>query len=109
VGIAIAAPLGALGVGALFAAGITALAGLALLSGWIWTCRDCRAIRYLQRYFAVLGVVLVALIPVLLGVGQSGGAAAAGLNAVLFGAIVGALTIGANRLDCPNPPREGAR
>jgi hypothetical protein len=106
---ATAASLGLLGAPLLIAAWITAGAGLALLGGWMWTCRDCRAIRYLQRYFAVLGVVLAALIPLLLGVGLPGAALGAGLNVLLFGLIVATLTVGANRLDCPNPAREGAR
>jgi Mn2+/Fe2+ NRAMP family transporter len=106
---ATAASIGVLGLPAIALAWITAGAGLTLLSGWMWHCRDCRAIRYLQRYFAVLGVVLVALAPVLLGVGQPGAAVGAGLNAILFALIVGALTLGANRLDCPLPPAKGAR
>jgi hypothetical protein len=106
---ATAASLGILAPPLLIAAGITAAAGLALLGAWILTCRDCRAIRYLQRYFAVLSALLLALVPSFFVVGLPGAAAGALLNVLLFLGIVAVLSVGARRLDCPNPPREGAR
>lgn len=97
----VGAALGLLGVPLLIGAGATAAVGLSLLVAWMVECRDCRAIRYLQRYFAVMGALMVALAGPFLLAGMVGAAAGAGLVAILFGAIVATLTAGATRLDCP--------
>lgn len=100
-GLVIGAALGLLGVPLLIVAGVTASTGLALLAVWMMQCRDCRAIRYLQRYFLVMAAVLLALSGPFLLAGMVGAAAGAVLVAGLFGLIVAALTVGASRLDCP--------
>ena len=94
------ASLGLLGVPLLIAAGATAAVGLALLTAWMVQCRECRAIRYLQRYFMVMGALMIALAGPFLVAGMLGAAAGAGLVAGLFGLIAGVLTVGANRFDC---------
>lgn len=97
----VGAALGLLGVPLLIGAGATAAVGLSLLVAWMVECRDCRAIRYLQRYFGVMSALMVALAGPFLLAGMVGAAAGAGLVAILFAAIVATLTAGASRLDCP--------
>jgi hypothetical protein len=100
-GLVLGAAIGLLGVPLLISAGVTASIGLGLLATWMLQCRDCRAIRYLQRYFYVMGALMVALAGPFVLAGMLGAAAGAGLVAVLFGLIVATLTVGASRLDCP--------
>jgi hypothetical protein len=108
-GLVVGAAIGLLGVPLLIAAGVTASIGLALMTGWMLECRDCRAIRYLQRYFLVMGALMVALAGPFLLAGMVGAAVGAGLVAALFGLIVATLTAGASRLDCPALTTGGER
>jgi len=108
-GLALGAALGLLGLPLLIAAAATTAVGIGLLTAWMVQCRDCRAIRYLQRYFIVMGALMVALAGPFLAAGMLGTAAGAGLVAGLFGLIVGVMTIGANRFDCPALPSGGKR
>ena len=100
-GLVLGASLGLLGVPLLIAAGATTAVGIGLLTAWMLQCRDCRAIRYLQRYFMVMGALMVALAGPFLLAGMLGAAAGAGLVAGLFALLVGVLTVGASRFDCP--------
>lgn len=101
VGLALWGCLGAAGLALLAPALSAATVGLIVLALWIAICRDCPVIRFLQRFFgamALLLLVLAAIFTLVAMVGCSLGAAAV---AALFGTIVGVLTVGAGLVGCP--------
>jgi hypothetical protein len=101
VSLAVGGCLGPIGL-PIIAQGLTlGAAGLVALALWIAVCRDCRVMRFLQRFFGAMALFMLILAAALSLVGLlpcSGGAAAV---AALFGAIVGVVSIGIAILNCP--------
>ena len=78
-----------------------AASGLIVLGLWIFFCRDCVVIRFLQRFFGAMAVLLLLLPAIFVLFGFVGAAIGAASVAALFGAMVGVLTLGAAIVGCP--------
>jgi hypothetical protein len=101
VGLSLWGCLGPAGVGWLAIAAGAAASGLALLALWLIFCGDCPTIRFLQRFFGAMALVMLVLTALFVLTGQIGCSLGTAAVAALFGVIVGALTIGAAARQCP--------
>jgi hypothetical protein len=101
VGLAVAGCLGPAGIGLQPIALTLAASGLVVLALWIAICRDCLLIRFLQRFFGAMALVMAALAAALALIGMFPCSAGAAAVAALFGVMVGALSIGVAILKCP--------
>jgi hypothetical protein len=101
VGLAVGGCLGPAGIGLQATALILAASGLVVLTLWIAICRDCMLIRFLQRFFGVMALLMAAVSAALVLVGLFPCSAGAAAVATLFGAMVGVLSIGVGILRCP--------
>jgi len=101
VGFAVGGCLVPAGIGLQFTALILAASGLVVLVLWIAFCRDCMLIRFLQRFFGAMALLMAALSAALALFGLFPCSAGAAAVAALFGVMVGILSIGAAILRCP--------
>ena len=101
VGLALAGTLGPAGVGLVAPSLALAASGLIVLGLWIFFCQDCVVIRFLQRFFGAMALLLLLLTAIFILFGFIGAAIGAASVAALFGTMVGALTLGATILGCP--------
>jgi hypothetical protein len=93
--------MGPLGVGLLVPSLALAAAGLALLILWMALCGNCVIIRFLQRFFGAMALLMLVLAAIFALVGMVGCSIGAAAVATLFGVMVGALSLGAGILKCP--------
>jgi hypothetical protein len=101
VGLAVGGCLGPAGIGLQATALTLAATGLIVLALWIAICRDCMLMRFLQRFFGAMALLMAALSAVLALIGLFPCSAGAAAVATLFGAMVGVLSIGIAILKCP--------
>lgn len=101
IGLALAGTLGPAGAGLIGPSLALATAGLIVLGLWIIFCRDCPVIRFLQRFFGAMALLLLLLSAIFVLFGLVGASLGAASVAALFGVMVGILTLGAIILRCP--------
>ena len=101
VGLALAGTLGPAGAGLIAPSLALAASGLIMLGLWIFFCRDCAVIRFLQRFFGAMAMLLLLMPAIFILFGFVGAAIGAASVAALFGAMVGVLTLGATIVGCP--------
>ena len=77
------------------------VSGLVVLTLWIALCRDCLLMRFLQRFFGAMALLMLIIMAVLMIIGMVLCATGALAIAALFGAMVGVLSIGIAILRCP--------
>ena len=75
--------------------------GLVVLALWIALCRDCLLMRFLQRFFGAMALLMLIIMALLMLVGMAMCAMGALAIAALFGVMVAALSIGIAILGCP--------
>jgi len=78
-----------------------AATGFIVLALWMLFCRDCKLMRFLQKFFGAMALVMAGISVVLMLIGMVTCAFGAAAVALLFGAIVAALSIGIAALGCP--------
>jgi hypothetical protein len=101
VSLAVGGCLGPAGLG-LTATGVALSAsGLLLLGIWIAFCRDCTLMRFLQRFFGAMALLMAALAAAFAIIGMFPCSAGAAAVATLFGLMVAELSIGIAILGCP--------
>jgi hypothetical protein len=101
VGLAVGGGLGPIGVALSLSAAALGAAGLVMLGLWMALCRDCRLMRFLQRFFGGMAILMLLVAALLLLFGLVLPAAGAVAVAGLFGLIVGVLSVGIAILGCP--------
>jgi hypothetical protein len=101
VGLAVGGCLGPAGLGLMATGTALGVAGLAVLALWIALCRDCLLMRFLQRFFGAMALLMLGLSAVFSLLGLAFPAIGAAAVATLFGAMVGVLSIGIAILRCP--------
>ena len=100
-GLALGGVLGPAGIGIMATSATIATAGMAVLVLWIIFCRDCLLMRFLQRFFGAMALLLAALSAVFVLLGLIPFSVGASAVAALFGVMVAALSIGIAVLGCP--------
>lgn len=93
--------LGPAGIPLLPPALVAATSGLIALAAWIFFCRNCAAIRFLQRFFSAMAVLFLILSAIFALVAIPGCGLGAAAVAALLGVIAGALAAGAALIGCP--------
>ncbi len=101
VGLAVGGCLGPAGVALQLTALAFATAGLIVLALWIIFCRDCALMRFLQRFFGAMALLMVIIAAALPLVGMVPCSLGAATVAALFGVIVGTVSIGIGIFQCP--------
>jgi hypothetical protein len=101
VGLAVGGCLGPAGIGLQLIALTLAVSGLIVLALWMAICGNCIVMRFLQRFFGAMALLMAALSAALALIGMFPCSAGAAAVATLFGVMVGVLSIGIAILKCP--------
>jgi hypothetical protein len=101
IGLALSGVMGPAGVGLIVPSLAFAASGLIVLGLWMIFCRNCPVIRFLQRFFGVMALLLTAMAALFTLIGLIGPGIGAAAVATLFGVMVGMLSLGAGLLKCP--------
>ena len=101
VGLAVGGCLGPAGVGIMLTATGIGAVGLIVFALWIAFCGNCALMRFLQRFFGAMALLMLGLSALLALFGMLPCSVGAAAVATLFGAMVGVLSVGIAILRCP--------